>query len=44
MAQDNDVVVRVELPVSTGRDVAHGNVFRAFDAGGFVFPRLANVD
>src|SRR5271154_7037206 len=44
MAHDHDVLVGIEFLVSPRRDVAHRNVLCSFDAGGFIFPRLANIE
>ena len=44
VADDNDVGFRVELTVSTGRDIAHGHKDAAFDSGFLVLPRFADVE
>src|SRR5580704_11206945 len=44
MAHDDDVVVGVEFLVSARRNIAHRDMFCAFDARGFVFPCLANIE
>jgi len=44
MAQDDDVIVGIEFLVSARRNVTHRNVLSAFDMGGFVFPRLTNIE
>src|SRR6202048_4655362 len=44
MTHDDDVVVGVEFLVSARRNIAHRDMFCAFDARGFVFPCLANIE
>src|ERR1700722_12102698 len=44
MTHDHDVFVGIEFLVSPGRHIPHGNVFYAFEVGGIVFPRLANIE
>src|ERR1035437_2360677 len=44
MAHHHDVIVGIEFLLSAHRNVSHGNVLGAFDAGCFILPSLANVE
>ena len=44
MADDNYVVIRIELLMRPARYVSHGDQFRVGDLGQFEFPGLADVE
>ncbi len=44
MTEDEQPVVGVEFLVGAGRNLSHGDEQAALDAGGCVFPGLADVD
>src|SRR5271165_6602712 len=44
MTHDDNMIVRSKFLVSARGNVSHWNVLRPFDAGGFVFPQLTNID
>src|SRR2546425_3374577 len=43
MTHDDNVVVRIEFLMCPRRDVAHRDMFRAFEARSFQLPRLAHI-
>lgn len=44
MAEDGQVLIRIEFLVSAGSDIAHGHEGAGFDVGRGVLPGLADVD
>ncbi len=43
VANDNDMILRIEFLIETRRNIAHGDVFAAFQFGGFNLPWFAHV-